>query len=296
MRREPPRRVEPPPPSRRPDISRRLPPDRSYDRAEFQGARGPDGGGALRAFIVIAVLGGAALGGGLYFGGGMGDFGSRSSRQPERTADATPSTPLDTPSGVPLGDSENLDNTPPPSTPPERASAPVTPPREAAPPPAREQEQSRPAPQQVASNTQPNRPISLVPGSTSSGGSTPSATAPAPLAPPPSDIAPTDPGGSRPVAASVSWAQRPTARRITDHYPARALREGVGGRVQLDCVVQQALTVDCTIASESPAGEGFGRAAISVSAAYRARATLSDGTTAVGARTRIAVAFQAPQQ
>jgi hypothetical protein len=65
--------------------------------------------------------------------------------------------------------------------------------------------------------------------------------------------------------------------------------------VQRDCNVQPDLGVSSTIASESPAGEGFGRAALSASNAYRARPTLSDGTSAVGTRTRIAVAFQAPQ-
>jgi protein TonB len=69
----------------------------------------------------------------------------------------------------------------------------------------------------------------------------------------------------------------------------------MGGRVQLDCTVLASLAVNCTIASESPAGEGFGRAALSVAESYRARSTLTDGSSAVGSRTRIAVAFQAPQ-
>ena len=35
----------------------------------------------MRAFILIALLGGAALAGGLYFGGGMPNFASQPSAQ-----------------------------------------------------------------------------------------------------------------------------------------------------------------------------------------------------------------------
>ena len=40
---------------------------------------------------------------------------------------------------------------------------------------------------------------------------------------------------------------------------------------------------------------GFGRAALSAAGSFRARPTLSNGTSAVGATTRLAVSFQAPQ-
>jgi protein TonB len=61
------------------------------------------------------------------------------------------------------------------------------------------------------------------------------------------------------------------------------------------CRVLGDLSVNCSIASETPSGVGFGRAALSAANSYRARATLSDGTSAVGSTTRIAVNFQAPQ-
>jgi hypothetical protein len=50
------------------------------------------------------------------------------------------------------------------------------------------------------------------------------------------------------------------------------------------------------VASETPSNLGFARAALSVASAYRAMPTLSDGSGAVGTRTRIAVQFQAPPQ
>jgi protein TonB len=122
-----------------------------------------------------------------------------------------------------------------------------------------------------------------------------------PLDPPPLQTANVEPNivgpstQSRAPAGSVVWTQRPSARRIADLYPNRALREGVGGRVVLDCRVMGSLSVSCSVASETPAGEGFGRAALSASGSYRARATLSDGSSSVGSSTRIAVNFQAPQ-
>ena len=93
----------------------------------------------------------------------------------------------------------------------------------------------------------------------------------------------------------VGEAPRLDASNDTDFRPDRALRDGLGGRVVLDCRVLGDLSVSCSVASETPAGVGFGRAALSASSAYRARGTLSDGASAVGSSARIAVNFQAPQ-
>ena len=297
----PPRRTEPAlPPARRAEAPRRTPPpDRSFDRADLRDP--PRGeGGALRAFVLIALLGGAALAGGLYFGGGMGDMGANAPG--EQSADAG-AAPLDAPGEVPLGEPGDVE--PPPVQVLDRPAQTVT--REAPPPAPREREREReatPPPRTtVAANTPPSSgPISLVPGNSANPAPASASTAASvvvPLAPPQTNpVAPSpasDPAQLRGTSGSVVWAQRPSARRIADLYPQRALREGMGGRVQLDCTVQPSLSVSCTIASESPAGEGFGRAALSASDSYRARPTLSDGTSAVGARARIAVAFQAPQ-
>ena len=295
----PPRRAEAPPPPRRaeaPPPRRMPPPDRTYDRADLREPPAT-GGGALRAFILIALLGGAALAGGLYFGGGLGD---QANAPQEQTQDLGSSAPLDVPSEVPLEptSAETLDE--PPARPIQvanRVEAPAqTPPRE-----------REPTPPPAATNTDStprSGPVSLTPGSTSTVSQTPSTGSQStivPLSPPqtaPTQVSTTPTRPPEPRAAppgTVSWAQRPSARRISDLYPQRALREGIGGRVTMDCVVLSSLGVNCTIASESPAGEGFGRAALSASSSYRASPTLSNGQSAVGSRTRIAVSFQAPQ-
>jgi protein TonB len=74
------------------------------------------------------------------------------------------------------------------------------------------------------------------------------------------------------------------------------MRNGVGGRVQLDCTVQGNLGVACTIASETPANMGFGRAALGAVDAYRAQPNLSDGSSAVGANARLVTNFQPPAE
>jgi hypothetical protein len=62
--------------------------------------------------------------------------------------------------------------------------------------------------------------------------------------------------------------------------------------VVLDCLVQPALTVECRVISSTP---GFDRAALRLASSYRARATRSDGSSAVGEHTRVGVNFQPPQ-
>jgi protein TonB len=282
-----------PPTVRRPESPRRL--ERSYERSDLRDP--PKEGGALRAFILIAVLGAAALGGGLYFGGGIPDFAAAPPAAVESTESSAPfadSGPLlDEPAGVPIEDLAE-----PPRPVEVAARREPTPP---APAPAREEPRPEtPAPvaswsgeaggtggplslrpNEQASNA-PSTVVALTPPAT--GGST-AASAAVPTTPP------------RPTpSAAVVWAQRPSARRISELYPARALREGLGGRVELDCSVRANLSLACGVATESPSGLGFGRAALGASSSYRARSTMSDGSEAIGARTRIVVQFLAPPQ
>lgn len=287
-----PRRAEVPAPRRMP------PPDRSYDRTDLRDP--PRGEGKpLRAFVLIAMLGAIALASGLYFGGGIDLNGNRGTQVVEDVPPAPEPTTDDSefagdvgPDGVSLQDLA-----------PERAG-PVAPRREPTPPTRTASNTTNPPAGGVGG------PISLVPGAEPGTQPTPPRTSgPVSLDP---NAATTSPGTQPQLAsvstnppleaatpprapATVSWAQRPSARRISDLYPSRALREGVGGRVQLDCIIQQSLAVACSVATETPSGLGFGSAALSAASSYRAQPRMSDGSTSVGARARIAIAFQAPQ-
>jgi len=313
-RAEAPRRAEPPPrregalpPTQRrldppPQASRRPPIDRDYTRDLRDPPKGQ--GGPLRAFVLIALLGAAALIGGIYFGGGMGTAPS----EPEQAAESQAAPPTDGGAGESFSDLEEAPSVPLSEAVTTRADRQTTTPARTEREPQRREE-----PQRTAEREQPRReptpnpnnaaatsgPVTLAPSSTPSN--------PVPLNPasnpPPQQTANVEPtiiGSATPptpqrVAGSVVWTQRPTPRRISDLYPRSALNDGVGGRVVLDCRVLGDLSVSCTIASETPSGAGFGRAALSASNSYRARATLSDGSSAVGSSTRIAVNFQAPQ-
>jgi outer membrane biosynthesis protein TonB len=267
--------------------------------------------------VLIALLGGAALAGGLYFGG-MGNFGGSAPQQQaggvvdEPAADsANDYASLEEAPSVPLSDTIDLSDNPPPPTTRERPAQTAA--REEAPPaPTANFDRGNTARTRTTSSTPPSGvggPLSLSPAASSPAATTPQNDTAA-AAPPPQVTTPqttaasaTTPSAATPreeprgsPAGSVVWTQRPSARRIAELYPARALREGVGGRVLLDCTVQTNLALACRVSSETPAGEGFARAALSASNAYRARATLSDGTSAIGSTTRIAVNFQAPQQ
>ncbi len=298
-----PRRLDPPPAAvRRPEPQRRPPPppERSYDRADLREPPRREGG-ALRAFILVALLGGAALAGGLYFGGGMQDVGGAQEEQIAAPSDPNADAPMSAePDGAPdpLSLDEAIDPTPRrPEVATREPAAREPTPREQ-PRPEREVEAPPPAPTTSwAGGSPPNSggPVSLSPGS--SAPSTVPSVSPVPLNPAPTTTAPVSTRPPTPArAATVSWAQRPSARRISDLYPDRALRDGLGGRVELSCSVLANLSVNCSVASESPAGLGFGRAALAASSSYRANPTRSDGSSAVGSPARLVVQFQAPAE
>lgn len=295
----PPKR--PDPPVRRAEPPRRDPPkfERTYDRAPEAAPR--QGGGALRGLIVLALLGGAALAAGLYFGGGrlpeMAALTEATDSAPNPLAETAP--PATEPEAAPMAED---------FAPPERQQvAARRPPPAATTTPQRQTQQEAedgPPPPPVTSWTgeaATSGPVSLSPSSEQAS-NTPSVVVP--LAPPPSSGATTTAAAATTNAAqtpagaagTVLWAQRPSARRIAELYPSRALREGVGGRVVLDCTVRANLSAACAVASETPATAGFGNAALGAVTAYRSRATLSDGSSAAGTNTRIVITFRPPAE
>lgn len=103
-------------------------------------------------------------------------------------------------------------------------------------------------------------------------------------------------GGPPPLPPSVitdpDWLQRPGADEIARAYPERALREGIGGAVTLNCEVTAAGAVaHCLVAAESPQGYGFGRAAVGLSSRFRLRPQTVDGEAVGGASVRIPLRF-----
>lgn len=74
------------------------------------------------------------------------------------------------------------------------------------------------------------------------------------------------------------WVDWPTPKEIGGAYPRAAYREGRGGSIVLRCRELADGRVDrCTVLEETPEGEGFGRAALKLSRAFRFRPFLADG-------------------
>lgn len=318
----PPQRRPDPPPQRRADPPPRrtevqAPRRPTYDRGYNETRDPPKGeGGALRAFVLIAILGGLALAGGLYFGGGL-NGGANNAQHQQASTDASSQAPPDASSVEPTdGSSVPLSDAVSPSAP---AAAPLTAQQQRQQQQQQQRQQEReqqreqqrtqqrnadnnaatPAPVTSWTDGSNSGPVSLRPGEQASNAQgqvvVPLGPAPAPTQ---TQVASnTPPATTRPAAVgAVLWTQRPSSRRIAELYPDRALRSGSGGRVELDCTVRANLSAECSVASESPAGMGFGRAALGAVTAYRARDTLSNGQPSSGAHTRIAIQFQPPSE
>ncbi|MGE0044477.1 MAG: TonB family protein [Hyphomonadaceae bacterium] len=75
----------------------------------------------------------------------------------------------------------------------------------------------------------------------------------------------------------VAWRERPDGQDMAALYPRRARREGVEGRVLLDCTMETSGRLDCGVVNETPAGYGFARAALRISAHFRGEPPLANG-------------------
>ncbi|MDP3749803.1 MAG: energy transducer TonB [Phenylobacterium sp.] len=61
------------------------------------------------------------------------------------------------------------------------------------------------------------------------------------------------------------WLKRPTPESLMSVWPREALQRGLGGKAVISCSVSlQGALRDCSVVSESPAGSGFGVAAIAL--------------------------------
>ena len=87
---------------------------------------------------------------------------------------------------------------------------------------------------------------------------------------PPDEKAPARPDERLAVRTEASWLVKPNGEDLWRVYPADAERRGVGGQVLLHCVVDVGgFVAQCTVASETPADQGFGNAALELTAYMR---------------------------
>lgn len=106
--------------------------------------------------------------------------------------------------------------------------------------------------------------------------------------------APTPEPASAPVLPPIArpvWLARPTAADVAIFYPERALVRELPGSARLDCVVRDDGSLTCSVQSESPAGYGFGEAALGIAQSFRMAPRLDDGSATEGRHVSVPLVF-----
>ncbi len=104
-----------------------------------------------------------------------------------------------------------------------------------------------------------------------------------------------EPPKSAPVITQPDWVRRPTADQLMRAYPSSAEARGIGGVAELSCLVRvDGSLTGCSVTSETPGNQGFGRAAVSLSRYFRLSPRTVDGQAVDGARVTMAIRFTPP--
>jgi len=112
-----------------------------------------------------------------------------------------------------------------------------------------------------------------------------------PVGPPPRPR----PGSHPSVITNPDWLHKPTEDEMMSFYPAQALRAGLEGHASIHCYVAVTGTREnCRTIEETPAGQGFGEAAIALSSIILMRPATRDGVPTGGFGVNVPIRFTIP--
>lgn len=107
----------------------------------------------------------------------------------------------------------------------------------------------------------------------------------------PAAMAADSPAEHQPGYAPADWLKRPTTDDLMGVWPKEALRKGQGGKAVLDCAVTvRGDLTTCRVVEESPAGAGFGGAALALTSQIQMKPATLNGAPVEG-HVRLPVTF-----
>jgi TonB family protein len=93
-------------------------------------------------------------------------------------------------------------------------------------------------------------------------------------------------------AGGPVWEKAPDRSDWAKAYPAQAAQAGLSGDVKMRCAATEAgLLQNCTVVSETPSGQGFGAAALSLAGGMELKPTTADGKPVAGRSFMVPVKF-----
>ncbi|HYG27558.1 MAG TPA: TonB family protein [Caulobacteraceae bacterium] len=99
-------------------------------------------------------------------------------------------------------------------------------------------------------------------------------------------------GAAGGAQASSIWQQHPNLQDIKKVYPRAAARNRNTAVVEITCKVNaESRLEDCKVASEQPAGQGFGEAALKLAPKFKLRKTIDGQPVTVGTEVTAPIKF-----